>query len=130
MQRFKNRYFITQTGQIACTGQTGWAGTNDSHFVTIAGGFFRRSLCVLIMPVCNKALQTADTDRIAFDASGAGAFTLGFLRTDTTADSGQRTIFTDDLISAFIILFFDLIDKAWNIDSNWAFGHTRCTFTI
>ena len=76
------------------------------------------------MPVGNETLQATDTDRIAAESAGAGAFALAFLRADTTADSRQGTIDADGLISTFEIMFFNFGNKAFNIHTDRAFGNT------
>ena len=68
--------------------------------------------------VGNKSLQPSDTDALSLFAANALAFTLSFLRTDSSADCRQRTGSGDDLISAFDIFVYDTLDKGRYIDRN------------
>ena len=89
MQCLENGNFVTHTSQIACTGQTGRACTNDGNLVTVGLRLYCLFRAVFARVVGYKALQTADCYSLALDAAYAVALALAFLRADTAADSGQ-----------------------------------------
>ena len=89
VQRLEDGDLIAHAGQIARAGQAGRAGADDGALVAVGLGTGGLGLFVLHGVVGNKALQTADRDRLALDAAHALAFTLALLRADTAADGGQ-----------------------------------------
>ena len=66
---------------------------------------------MLVVPVGDETLQTADTDGFALDASDALALALCLLRTDSAADGGQGRRLVDDLIGALEVKLPDLGDE-------------------
>ena len=80
-----------------------------------------------IVPVSNKALEPADTDGFALDAADALALALGFLGAYTAADCGESGGLADDLICAFKIAGFDLLDELRNM---YIYGATLNTGLI
>ena len=95
MQRLENGNFVTHTSQIACTGQTSRACTNDGNLVTVGFRLYCLLGAVFARIVGNKTLQTADCYSLALDAAYAVALALALLRADTAADSGQCGGFLD-----------------------------------
>ena len=90
VQRFKHRDLVSHVGQVARACQTGGAGANHSNLVAVGGRFCRCFLAVSHMPVGDKTLQTADANRLTFDAAHAFALTLRFLGAHTAADGRKR----------------------------------------
>ena len=77
-----------------------------------------------IVPVGNKALETADADRLTLDAAGADALALSLLRTYTAADRRQRGREADDLVCAFKVALGNLGDKFGDMNVDGAAVHT------
>ena len=130
VQCLENGNFVTHTSQIACTGQTGRACTNDGNLVTV--GFRLDCLfgAVLAGIVCNEALQTADGNGLTLDAAYAVALALALLRAYTAADSGQCGGLLD-LGSRFEELALsDQRDELRNLNLYRAAGHAGLVFAV
>ena len=89
VQRLENGNLVTHASQIACTGQTGRACTNDGNLVTVGLRLYCLFGAVFARVVGNEALQTADGYRLALDAAHAVTLALALLRAYTAADSRQ-----------------------------------------
>ena len=74
--------------------------------------------------VGNKALQAADSDRLALDTQHTFALALVFLRADTAADSRQCALLLKDFISLGKVFLCNLMDKLRNININRAAAYT------
>ena len=68
-------------------------------------------LHVGVVPVGDKAFETADADRLTLDAADALALALRLLRTDAAADGGKGGGLVDDLIGALVVLLGNLLDE-------------------
>ena len=115
---------IALTCQIACTGETGRAGTNDSHLVTVGLGLSGSAalMTVGVMIVGYKTLKAADTHALTLNAADALTLALVLLRADTTADGGQRVGRGDDLIRAVEVALGNAGDKLGNTHVHGAAG--------
>ncbi len=120
MQSLKYCSVVTPPGQVAGTGQSRGAGADYRDFVSVRRGTGDFAVRVGIIPVGDKSLKVADRYRIGLNSANAVFFTLYFLGTDPAAYGGQRAGLRYHLVSAFIILFAYLFDKARNIDLNGA----------
>ena len=72
------------------------------------------------MTIGNESFESSDSDRFEFDAKGASGFALSLLWADTSADGWERRGFRDDGISAFKVIFFDLLDEGRDVDMDRA----------
>ena len=117
MQCFIDGDFISFFRKIACAGKSARTGADNSDLMSVGFRLLCRSGVVGIVPVCDKALDTADADRLEFDAEGALAFTLAFLRADTSADCRKGRGLCDDLVGFFKIAFLYLFEKIRNVKS-------------
>ena len=130
MGGFEDGDVVTPRGQVAGTGKAGRAGANNGDFVAVGLDFCHFGLAVGHVPVGDKPLQTTDGDRLAFDAPDAFALTLGFLRADAAADSGQAVGGLDDLIGADKIPLSDLGDELRDAHVNRAAGNAGFVFAV
>ena len=87
MKSFENRYLVAHLCQIASTSQTCRAGSHNSHLMTFFLSCYLGYKTILSGPVCNKALQLSNGNRLALDTTDTLSFTLAFLRTYPSADS-------------------------------------------
>ena len=76
MQCLENGNLVTHTSQIACTGQTGRACTNDGNLVAVGFRLYCLLGAVFARVVGNEALQTADGYGLALDAADTVALAL------------------------------------------------------
>ena len=112
VEGFKNGDVVAHLAEVARTGEGGGAGADDGDTVTVGFGDLDRLLVFLAhVVVCDKALQTADADRLALDASDTLALALLLLRANTAADCGQRIGGGDDLICCVEVALCDLGDE-------------------
>ena len=130
MQRLKHGNLIALLGQVAGAGQTGRAGTHDSHLVAVGLGLGGSLGAVGVVPVGHKALQTTDTYGIALLAADAVHLALALLRADAAAHGGQGAGLMDHLIGALIVLLHDLLDKLGNADIDGAAVHTGMILAV
>ena len=112
----ENLYFISKLGQIACTGKSCRAGTNDSDSLAVLLLSCLRNKAVLSCPVSNKTLQLSDGNRLSLDSSDTFSLTLALLRTNAAADSRKCGRLGDNLCRLLNISFFYLLNKGRNID--------------
>ncbi len=120
MQGFENRDIITHAGKVAGAGKSGRTGTDDGNFFALGSRIGGGLDTHLAGSVGDIALEFADGDGFALDAAHTDAFTLGFLRTDASADSGKCGGKADHIISALHIAFFDFLNKSGDVDGNRA----------
>ena len=69
-----------------------------------------------VVPVGNKSFKASDTYRLALNTADAFAFTLRFLRTDSSANGRERRCAAYDLISALKIPFLYLCYELRDMD--------------
>ena len=132
MQRLKQGHRIALLGKQRRAGQAGRAGADDSDLDAIGLSLFRHGVDVLAVPVGDKALQTADGDRLALHAAHALGLALRLLRTDTAGERGQRVRGGDDLIGRSEIALGDLGNELGDADVDRAAadaGHLRAVET-
>ena len=130
MQRLENGHIIAHLRQIACTGQTCRAGTDNGYLFSLLFGSADRTDVVFSCPVRYETLQFADGHRFALNTTDTFSFTLAFLRADTTADSGKCAGFADNLISSCKIALFYLFHEAGDIDRNRTSLYAVRIFTV
>ena len=82
------------------------------------------------MIICHKTLKTAYCDRLIFDTSDALALALCFLRTNSSANSRQRTAFCNNLIRFFKLALSNFLNKSRNIYLNGTTVSAKRIFTI
>ncbi len=123
MKSFKYGNLVAELGKVACTGQSGGAGTYDSDFVSVEGSGFGLLVAVIPVPVSDESLKTADSYGLAFDSADALGFALCLLRAYTSADCGEGRSLVDDLICTLEISLFDLIDEFGDMYIDRAAGH-------
>ena len=130
MQSFENGDLIALLGQIAGASQAGGTGANDGNSVAIALRTNRLFGAEGVVPVSNKALQTANANGFALDAANTLGLTLSLLGANTAANCGQRGGLIDDLVSALEVAFLDLADELRNMDLNGAAVNTRHSLAV
>ena len=130
MQRLKNGNFVTHTSQIACTGQTGRACTNNGNLVTVGFRLYCLLGAVFARVVGNEALQTADGYRLALDAADTVALALALLRADTAADSGQSGGFLDLSSRLEELALGNQSDELRNLNLYRAAGHAGLVLAV
>ena len=116
VQRFKDGDGVALLGKLGCARQTGGAGADDGNLDAVGFRLLRHGVDVLAVPVGDKALETADGDRLALDAADALGLALRFLRADTAGQSRQRVGGGNDLICGGKIALRDLCDKVRDLD--------------
>ena len=116
MQGLKHGDLIALLGQVACAGQARRAGTDDRHLMTVGSRLGSGFRAVGVVPVSHKALQTADTHRLALLTADAVHLTLALLRADAAAHGRQGAGLVDHLIGALVVLRHDLADKFGDLD--------------
>ncbi|CAB4836298.1 unannotated protein [freshwater metagenome] len=117
VQRLVHRDVDTGAGQIGCTGETGRAGTDDSH--PLAGG---RGDCLVATDavVTDETFETADGHRLHLAPDHALCFTLRFLRADTAAHRRKDVRFVDHIERSVDIAHQQVTDEARNVDGDRA----------
>ena len=130
MKCLEDRYFIAKFREIACTGKSGRAGTDDSDLDAVCLLRLFRNDPVLSGPVGNKTLKFTDGNSLALDAADALAFTLALLRAHTAADSRECGRFSDHLCSLSIVSFFYFFYKCRNIDLDRASLNASRVFAV
>ena len=130
VERFKNGDVVALLGKVTRAGEAAGAGADDGDLVAVGGGLGGRFLHVCVVPVGDKALKTADADRLTLDAANALRFALRFLRADTAADGGEGGGLVDDLIGALVILFGDLLDELGDLDLHRAAGNAGMILAV
>ena len=76
--------------QLGRARQTRRAGADHGDLDAVGLRLLRHGVDILAVPVGDKALQTADGDRLTLDAADALGLALRFLRADTAGQSRQR----------------------------------------
>ena len=126
----KNSHVIAHFSKIPRAGKARGAGTDHSHFLSLLfRGSFRFDP-VFPRPVGHKALQLADGNGLALNASDTFSLALAFLRADAAADRRQCGGSADHLIRGLHIPFLHLFDKAGNIDGYRAALHALGVFAV
>ena len=121
VEGFENGHVITHLAKITRTGQTGRAGTDHRDAVAVGLGRSRLGLILLRHVIVRyKAFQTADADRLAFQAADALGLALFLLGTHTAADRRQRVGRSDDVISRIEITVTDLFKEAGDLHADRA----------
>ena len=115
VQRFKYADLVAFARQIARAGEAGRAAADYGNLVTVGGGNIAGGGGMGVMPIGNKALQTAYADGFALYAAHALGFALGFLRANTAANRGQAGIAGNHLVCAFKVHFAYLCDEFGNV---------------
>lgn len=124
VESLENSYLVACLGEIARTGKTGRTGTDNSDLLAVGLGLNYLALEVCIVIVRSKSLKTADTYRLALDASYALAFALVLLGTNTSADSGKGAGLGNDLESFLELAVSDLLNELGDLD---IYGTARYT---
>ena len=132
VKRFEDRDAEPLLCQIAGAGQTGGAGADDGHPVSVGSRSLGLFGGMFVMPVRDKAFQPADAYRIHLcpGLQGALAFTLGFLRADPAADRGQGRGAGNDLVGFLEVPLPDFPDEIRNPDIHGAAGDAGAVFTV
>ena len=130
MQSLIDGDLVAQLGQVACSGQTGRACTDDGDLVAVPLGHDGCGVHVLAVPVGDEALQAADAHGLVLDAAGALALALALLRADTAADSGQGGGTVDDLIGGFKVALGHMTDELGDVDAHGAAGLTGLILAV
>ena len=116
VERFEDRDLVALLGKLGRAGKARRTGADDGDLDAVGRDLLRHGVHVLAVPVGNKALQTADGDRLALHAAHALGLALRLLRTDTAGERGQRVRGGDDLIGRGEIALGDLCDKFRDTD--------------
>ena len=90
VQSFKYGHLIAEACKISCTGKTCRSRADNSSLVTVRLRLFGFGCTVLVVPIGNETLQSADAYGIALDTADALSLALGLLRTYPSAYCGQR----------------------------------------
>ena len=130
VQSLEDGHVIAQLRQIAGTGQTCGAGTDDGYLLAVLLRGSRRLDALLSRPVGHETLQLSDGNRLALDAADAASLALALLGTYTSADSRKGGGLADDTISLREIAFLYRLDKIRNMDLHRAAFHTFCLLTV
>ncbi len=123
---------IALASQIASAAQTGRAGTDDSHLVTVGLRHDRCAALVTIFHVIvsHEAFEATNADALALDATHALTLALVLLRADTAAHGGQAVGGGDDLIGLVKVTLGDLGDKLRNTHGHRAAIHALGTLAV
>ena len=130
MQSLEHGHVIALPCQVAGAGQTSRAGTHDSHPMPIGDRLLRRGGSMGVMPVSHKALQTANTHRIALLAPDAVFLALALLGAYPAADGRQGGGIGDNLIGFLELPGGHLLDKLGNVDHHGTALHTRLVLAV
>ena len=131
VQYFKYGNLVALCNQIACTGQTSRACTDNSNLVTVGCRYFDRivgRMCHCI--VSSKALQTANANRFALDAADTLALALALLRAYTTTDSRKGAGLLDLCVCFQELAFLNQGDELRNLYIYRTAANTRLIFTV
>ena len=126
---FENSYVVTLLCKVACTGETCRARADNRNLVTVAFGTGGKILTVCVVIIGNESFKSADCNRFALDAANTFAFTLGLLRANSAADSGERALTGDHVICTLEITFLNERQKFGDIDINRTACNTGTVFT-
>ena len=118
---FEDIHLISFPGQVIGTGQAGGAGADNGDFLIQFCGrfvFFIRRETEFVSPVGSETLQLADVHFFIDRTAAAAQFAR--MRTDTSADAGERVVAQHDPRSADIIAGGDQAHVARDIDAGRA----------
>ena len=115
---------VAHTGQLTGTGQTGRAGADNGHLVTVLGRGSHIGDALLSSPVGHKALHAADGHGLALHAADALALALVLLGADAAGDGGQSVGVGKDLIGSSEVLLRHLSQEIRDGDAHGAAGDT------
>ena len=130
MQRLKHRDRVALFGEVAGTGQSGGTRTDDRHLVTVGSRQADLLPGLVVVPVGDKALQSADADRVALDAAHADLFALVLLRTYPAADSRQIACIGNDVISSVVVALDDLLNKIGDLNVYRTAAHAGTVLAV
>ena len=130
MERLKNRHGVPALREVARAGEPCGARTDNRDLVPVRLRLFRRCLHIRVVPVGDKALQSADGDRLSLDTAHAFALALVLLRADAPADGRQRGGLRDDLIGGGKITRRYLLDKVRDADPHRAAGDAGARLAV
>ncbi|MPM84927.1 hypothetical protein SDC9_132003 [bioreactor metagenome] len=130
MQRLKHGDVIALLGKIARAGEARGAGADHGHLVPVGRRLRGRVAGVVVVPVGNKALQSADAHRLALNAADAVFLALALLRADPAAHGGQGAGLGNDLIRLLKVALGNLGDKLGNMYHYRATGHTGLVLAV
>ena len=130
VQRLEHGDVVALLGEVARAGQAAGTRADDGDLMAVGNGLGGGLLHVGVVPVGDKAFETADADRLTLDAADALALALRLLRADTAADGGQRGGLVDDLIGALVVLLGDLLDELGDLHLHGAAGDTGMILAV
>ena len=130
MKSFKNRHIIAKLCQVACTGKTCRAGTDNGNLLALLLSRCFRYESMLSGPVSNETLQLSDGNCLSLDAADTLSFTLTLLRADTAADCRKSRGLRNRVGCANVIFLFYLADKCRNINFYGTSVYTAGVFAV
>lgn len=130
MKRFEYGNAVTFFRKVARAGKSARSGADYRDFMSVwlrFNGFLRAGI---VVTVCDESFQSAYAHGFEFNTERALGFALRFLRAYAAAYSGKRRILGYFFICAFVIAFFDFLNKRGNIDIDGATRNARFILAV